>query len=144
MLVAFASGLSVLRSPSRFASVFLWTLAHWLVNALAFWIAFKAVGIEASYFAALLVQGVIVISVALPQAPGFFGVFEAAAKWTLVSVYAIGADRAITWAIGFHLLSFIPITAIGGWYFVRMGLRLGQIRSETQGPAVPGEARAPS
>ena len=144
MLVAFASGLSVLRSPSRFASVFAWTLAHWLVNALAFWIAFKAVGIEASFFAALLVQGVIVISVALPQAPGFFGVFEAAARWTLVSVYAIGADRAITWAIGFHLLSFIPITVIGGWYFVRMGLHIGQIRSETQAPAVPDEARAPS
>src|SRR5690606_25835673 len=46
MLVAFASGLSVLRSPSRFVAVFLWTAAHWLVNALAFWIAFKAVGIE--------------------------------------------------------------------------------------------------
>lgn len=144
LLVAFASGLSVLRSPSRFAAVFLWTLAHWMVNALAFWIAFKAVGIEASYFAALLVQGVIVISVALPQAPGFFGVFEAAARWTLVSVYAVGADRAITWAIGFHLLTFIPITIIGGWYFVRMGLRLGEIRSETQGPVVPDEARAPS
>jgi glycosyltransferase 2 family protein len=144
VLLAFASGLSVLRSPARFTKVFLWTLAHWLVNALAFWIAFKAVGIEASFFAALLVQGVIVISVALPQAPGFFGVFEAAARWTLVSVYAVGADRAITWAIGFHLLSFIPITLIGGWYFVRMGLHLGDIREETQGPAAPDEVRAPS
>ena len=144
MLVAFASGLSVLRSPSRFAAVFLWTLVHWLMSALAFWIGFRAVGIEASYFAALLVQGVIVVGVAIPQAPGFFGVFEAAARWTLVSVYGISADLAITWAIGYHLLSFIPITLIGGWYFVRMGLRIGQIRSETQGPAAPDEARAAS
>jgi hypothetical protein len=142
MLVAFASGLSVLRSPSRFASVFAWTTAHWLVSALAFWIGFKAVGIEASYFAALLVQGVIVVGVAIPQAPGFFGVFEAAARWTLVSVYAVAADRAITWAIGYHLLSFIPITLIGGWYFVRLGLHLGEIRSETQRAAAPDEARA--
>lgn len=144
MLVAFASGLSVLRSPSRFVAVFLWTLAHWVVSALSFWIAFEAVGINASFYTALLVQGVIVISVALPQAPGFFGVFEAAARWTLVSVYAVGAERAITWAIGYHLLSFIPITIIGGWYFVRMGLHMGQIRSETEGSAVPDEARAPS
>lgn len=142
LLVAFASGLSVLRSPARFASVFAWTLAHWLVSALAFWIGFRAVGIDASYFAALLVQGVIVVGVALPQAPGFFGVFEAAARWTLVSVYAVSADRAITWAIGYHLLSFIPITLIGGWYFVRMGLHLGEIREETQDARSPDEARA--
>jgi uncharacterized protein (TIRG00374 family) len=142
MLVAFASGLSVLRSPSRFASVFLWTLAHWLVSAFAFWIGFRAVGIEASFFAALLVQGVIVVGVAIPQAPGFFGVFEAAARWTLVSVYAIPADQAITWAIGYHLLSFIPITLIGGWYFVRLGLHLGEIRSETQDAGTPREVRA--
>jgi hypothetical protein len=87
---------------------------------------------------------VIVVGVAIPQAPGFFGVFEAAARWTLVSVYGISADLAISWAIGYHLLSFIPITLIGGWYFVRMGLRIGQIRSEAQGPAAHGEARAAS
>jgi uncharacterized protein (TIRG00374 family) len=144
ILAAFASGLSVLRSPGRFASVFLWTLAHWMVSALAFWIGFRAVGIEASYFAALLVQGVIVVGVAIPQAPGFFGVFEAAARWTLVSVYAVPADQAITWAIGYHLLSFIPITLIGGWYFIRMGMHLADIQRETQDAAAPDEARAPS
>jgi uncharacterized membrane protein YbhN (UPF0104 family) len=125
-------------------SVFLWTLAHWMVSALAFWIGFRAVGIEASYFAALLVQGVIVVGVAIPQAPGFFGVFEAAARWTLVSVYAVPADQAITWAIGYHLLSFIPITLIGGWYFIRMGMHLADIQRETQDAAAPDEARAPS
>ena len=89
-----------------------------------------------------LIVAVTVVGVALPQAPGFFGVFEAAARWTLVSVYAVSADRAITWAIGYHLLSFIPITVIGAWYFVRLGLHLGEIRSETQGAGAPDEAPA--
>jgi uncharacterized protein (TIRG00374 family) len=142
MLVAFASGLSVLRSPRRFAVVFFWSLLHWIVSALSFWIAFEAVGIDATFYAALLVQGVIVVAVALPQAPGFFGVFEAAARWVLGSVYGIGADQAVTWAFGYHLLSFIPVTVIGGWYFVRMGLKLGQIRRETEAAAMPDEARA--
>jgi len=144
MLEAFASGLSVLRSPGRFALIFLWTLAHWMLNGFAFWIGFRAVGIEASYFAALLVQGVIVVGVAIPQAPGFFGVFEAAARWTLGSVYAITADRAITWAMGFHLLSFIPVTVIGAWYFVRMGLHLGEIRATGQDGTTPEEVGAAS
>src|SRR5262249_47419338 len=36
ILVSFASGLSVLRSPRRFIEVFWWALLHWLLNALAF------------------------------------------------------------------------------------------------------------
>jgi uncharacterized protein (TIRG00374 family) len=125
-IVALIGGLSVLRAPGRFAAVLGWTLAHWLLNALAFWIAFRAVGITASFSAALFLQGLIAIFVALPQAPGFFGVFELLGKEGL-GLYGVSPDAAVTWAIGFHFLSYVPITLIGGWYFVRAGLSLGEI-----------------
>jgi hypothetical protein len=118
---AFSDGLGVLRSPSRFAAVFFWALAHWLVNALAFWLGFKAVGIDVPFSAANFLQGIIAIGVALPSSPGFFGVFEAAAKVGL-EVYGVVGREAVSWAIGFHILSFIPITAIGLFYFARLGL----------------------
>ena len=126
-ILAFSAGLGVLRAPRRFASVFAWTLAHWLLNALAFWVGFVAVGIDVSFSAALFIQGIIAIGVALPSAPGFFGVFEVAAKAGL-AVYGVGADRAISWAIGYHILSFIPITVIGAIYFARLGMRMGELR----------------
>ncbi|HEU4562993.1 MAG TPA: lysylphosphatidylglycerol synthase transmembrane domain-containing protein [Gemmatimonadaceae bacterium] len=126
-LLAFASGLGVLRHPLRFTAVFAWTVAFWMLNALAFWLGFRAVGIHVSYTAALLVQGVIVVGVAIPQAPGFWGVFEAAAKFALVDVYGVPAGQAVSWAIGFHLLSFLPITLIGAWYFVRLGLHFREL-----------------
>ncbi len=125
-LLAFAAGLSVLRAPRRFAEVLFWTVVHWICNALAFWIGFKAVGIAAPFSAALFVQGIIAIGVAIPSAPGFFGVFEAIAKESL-AVYGIGPDLAVAWAIGFHILSFIPITVIGAVYFARLGLRMGEL-----------------
>jgi uncharacterized protein (TIRG00374 family) len=137
-LVALTHGLSVLRTPGRFAAVFGWTLAHWLLNAFAFWIAFRAVGITAPYSAALFLQGVIAIGVAAPQAPGFFGVFELFGKEGL-GLYGVSPDAAVTWAIGFHVLSYLPITFIGAWYFLRAGLSLGEIGSvETDGPASTG------
>jgi len=43
-------------------------------------------------------------------------------------VYGIGQTEAVSWAIGQHLLSFIPITLIGAWYFVRLGLHLQDIK----------------
>ena len=127
-LIALTNGLSVLRTPSRFLSVFGWTLVHWLLNAFAFWIAFRAVGITAPYSAALFLQGIIAIGVAAPQAPGFFGVFELFGKEGL-SLYGVSPDAAVTWAIGFHALSYLPITVIGAWYFLRAGLSMGEIES---------------
>lgn len=131
-LTRFSEGLSVLRSPRRFAAVFSWAVAHWLLNAFAFWLGFKAVGIELPFSAALFLQTLIAIGVALPSAPGFFGVFEKLATVGL-ALYGVGADRATSWAIGFHILSFIPITVIGLWYFTQLGLQLKEIDRAREG-----------
>ena len=133
VLIGFSRGLSVLRSPGHFSVVLAWTVAHWLLNAFAFWLGFKAVGIALPFSAALFLQALIAVGVALPSAPGFFGFFEKLATVGL-GVYGIGADRAASWAIGFHILSFIPITLIGLWYYTRLGIHLKEInkaREET-------------
>jgi uncharacterized membrane protein YbhN (UPF0104 family) len=126
LLRTFVSGLGVLRRPTLFGAVLWWTVLHWLLNAVAFWLGFLAVGVEAPFRAALFLQGLIAIGVALPAAPGFFGVFEFFAKAGL-GVYGVRDDRAVAWAIAFHFLSFIPITVIGAWYFARLGLHMREI-----------------
>jgi uncharacterized protein (TIRG00374 family) len=123
---AIIHGLSVLRQPSRFTAVFGWTLAHWLCNALAFWIGFRAFGITVPFSAALFLQGIIAIGVAAPQMPGFFGVFELFAQIGL-GLYGVRSDIAVAWAITYHALSFIPITFIGAWCFVRAGLSIREL-----------------
>jgi glycosyltransferase 2 family protein len=127
-IVAIIDGLSVLRTPGRFAAVFAWTLAHWLCNAAAFWIAFRAFGITSPFSAALFLQGLIAVGVAAPQAPGYFGVFELFGQVGL-GLYGVPKDAALTWAISFHFLSYIPITVIGAWYFVRAGLSMDDLGS---------------
>jgi len=120
-LAAFASGLGVLRHPARFLEVLAWAVAHWLLNAFAFWLGFRAVGIGAPFSAALMLQGLIAIGVAVPSAPGFVGVFEYIGQQGL-GLYGVDAARATSWAIGFHVLTYIPITLIGIYYFARLGL----------------------
>jgi glycosyltransferase 2 family protein len=131
-LRAFADGLAVLRSPGRFLHVLVWTVAHWLVNALAFWLGFQAVGIDAPFTAAFLVQALIAFGVAVPAAPGFFGVFEALAIVAL-SLYGVDRTAATSFAIGFHILSFIPVTALGAFYAARLGLRLRELQAPPAG-----------
>ena len=126
LLHSFADGLAVLRRPQLLLHVLFWTTVHWLISALAFWIGMKAVGINAPYTAALFVQSLIAIGVAAPAAPGFFGIFEFFGTEGL-AIYGVSRDLAVSWAIGFHLLSFIPITVIGAFYFARLGLSFREV-----------------
>jgi len=127
----FSGGLSVLKSPGHFLAVLAWAIAHWLMNALAFWFGFKAVGLNLPFSAALFLQMLIAVGVALPSAPGFFGVFEKFATVGL-AIYGVQATQATTWAIGFHILSFIPITVIGIYYFSRLGLSFSELRAQAE------------
>ena len=40
----------------------------------------------------------------------------------------ITREQAATWAIGYHLFSFIPITLIGAYYFTRLGVTLRDLQ----------------
>jgi uncharacterized protein (TIRG00374 family) len=136
-LLAFASGLAVLRDPARFLSAMAWAIAMWLMNALAFWLGFKAVGIEVSFSAALMLQGLIAIGVAVPALPGFFGVFEYFAR-TGLGIYGIDPALATSWAISYHILTFLPITVIGIYYFVTLGLKLSDMNATSEAVAEVG------
>ncbi len=119
-------GLAVLRDGTRFLLVLWWALAHWLVHALALWIGFVAVGIDLPISTALFLQGVLGFAVALPSSPGFVGVFELAAV-TGLGVYGVPESQALTWAFGYHALSFVPITLFGVFYILRLGITLRDI-----------------
>lgn len=128
LLVGFTGGLGALRHGRLFAAVFAWSTVQWLVGALSFWIGFRAVGIDASFGAAVFLQSLLALGVAAPSAPGFFGVFEVVAVAAL-AVYGIPASLAVSYAIGYHILSFIPITVIGLAYLARLGLNLRDLGS---------------
>lgn len=127
MLARFSEGLSVLRKPRHFAAVFGWTLAHWLLQPFAFWLAFLAVGVHVPLVATLIVQGIIVILVALPSLPGFFGSFELGAVIAL-ALYHVSQTEATTWALLFHVASYIPITAFGLYYSARLGFSVRDMK----------------
>jgi uncharacterized protein (TIRG00374 family) len=133
-LLTFSSGLSVMRSPGHFVAIFGWTCFYWLLNALGWWIAMKAVGITVPYSAAVLLQSLVALGVAIPAAPGFFGVFEKIAVVGL-AIYAVPKELATSWAIGFHIISFLPITVIGAIYFSRMDLSLRDLEAKSEAAA---------
>lgn len=121
------AGLAVLKRPARFAGVVAWSVVLWLVNAAAFTLGFRAFGLDVPLEAALLLQGIIGFSIAVPSTPGFVGVFEAATRLTL-AIYGVDATLAVSYALTYHITTFFPITLLGLWSLSRLHLRLGELR----------------
>ena len=120
-------GLDALRSPRRFFAVLFWSLIVWLTGAASFWLGFLAFGIEVPWSAALLLQSLLAFGVAVQFSPGFFGQFEAVCRATL-ALYAVGTGPAVSFAFGFHLGGFVPITLLGLWSLSRAHLHLSDLK----------------
>jgi len=121
------SGLDSLRNPGRVVAVTFWSLAVWVAGAASFWLGYAAFGIEAPWSAALMLQSMLAFGVAVQFSPGFFGQFEAVCRITL-ALYAVGAGQAVSFAFGFHLGGFLPITMLGLWSLSGAHLHLADLR----------------
>ena len=131
-LEAFLAGAGILRRPRLISRAAAWTVVLWFVNALSFWVAFRAFGMQLSFTAALFFQSVIALAVSVPSAPGFFGPFELAAKLVLADMWGMDASHAIAMAGGFHIAGFIPVTLIGIYYARSIHLSLREAEESEQ------------
>jgi uncharacterized protein (TIRG00374 family) len=121
-------GLAVLRSPSLLAGTILWSIILWLVNALAFYIAFRAFDIRVGFMGALLLQGILIFGISVQLTPGFLGQFEAAIVAGL-ALFQIPTAVASSYAIAFHATTFIPIVLLGAWSLARTPVALSDLRA---------------
>jgi glycosyltransferase 2 family protein len=121
-------GLTVLRSPALLAGTVFYSLALWLTNALAFYVAFRAFDIPVGYLGALLMQGILVFGIAVQLTPGFLGQFEAAIVAAL-ALFGVPNDLASSYGIAFHVTTFVPIILLGAWSLARTPVALSDLRA---------------
>ena len=133
-------GLAALNSPVRIGGVIAWSLVLWLVNAASFFVAFAAFDIRVTFTGALLLQGLVAFGVSVPSTPGYVGPFEAAIVAAL-ALYGVPEDRSFSYALAYHVATFIPITLLGLWSLAQTGVGLGDLRRGT--PARPPASPPP-
>ena len=128
-------GLTVLRSPSLLAGTVVWSLVLWLMNALAFYVAFEAFDIPVGFLGALLMQGILVFGITVQLTPGFVGQFEAAIVAAL-ALFRVPNDVASSYAIAYHIHTFVPIILLGAWSLARTPVALSDLRAARQSMSV--------
>ncbi len=127
IVAAFLDGLGALHDTATFVQALAWSIVVWVNLAVSIWLALLAFDITApGLTGSIFLQSVIAFAVAAPSSPGFFGVFEAAAKLGL-GVYGVDVTDTVSFATTYHILTFIPVTIIGLLYIRYFGLSWSEI-----------------
>lgn len=124
-------GLTVLSSPLHILGVFVLSVLHWSVAILGIHISLWAFGMDPPILAALAVFVFTALAVALPQAPGYIGVWQVAAEKALglvgAQVYAAKGFALVTWAA-----SIVPVSLVGFVFLWFEGVSVSAMMQPTE------------
>ena len=121
----FLSGLESLRSPREALMVFFTSVVIWLLETGKYWFVMHAFPFQVSFFALMLMNGIVNLATTLPSAPGYVGTFDAPGI-ALLTAYGVSGEVAAGYTLLLHVALWLPITALGAYYFTREGLKWGE------------------
>jgi glycosyltransferase 2 family protein len=133
LLESFAGGLQMLHDVKSVAAVAALSLCLWVFPALSVHYAILSADIHLPLAASFFVLVVLCIGVAVPSAPGFVGTIQFVSVVAL-DLFGVPKAQALSYSILFHLSQYIPITALGLFYFFSEGLSFSKIRSGKTDP----------
>ena len=126
LLHSFISGLQVFDHKIKLIWIGALSVVIWLLNALSVYALCYSFDIGLSFAGSCFVTVCIALAVALPQAPGFIGVFHIATQKSL-DVFGVGLSSAQSFAILLWAVSVIPVTVAGLLFLWREGISFGEI-----------------
>jgi uncharacterized protein (TIRG00374 family) len=117
----FLDGLASLRSFRGVLMIFGTSLVIWLLETVKYWFIMQAFPFEVSFFALMLMNGVVNLATTLPSAPGYIGTFDAPGI-AVLEMYGVEVAVATAYTLVLHAALWLPITLLGIYYMIRFGL----------------------
>jgi hypothetical protein len=117
----FMEGLAFLRNGRDVLMVFVTSVVIWLLETVKYWFVMHAFVFAVPFVGLMLMNGVVNLTTTLPSAPGYIGTFEVGAR----VLEALGVDYSLAfgYTVVLHVALWFPITALGGYYMLREGVR---------------------
>ncbi len=122
----FVRGVHGVRTPEHALPLLAWTVVAWGLPVFAAWTVMRAMHLSLSWVAPWVVLAFVGVSVSIPSAPGFIGVFHAAAA-VAVGILGVPRAEAVGYAIILHAVQFIPVTLVGWLFLVREHVTLAEV-----------------
>ena len=132
LLASFLDGLGFVRKPLVLAKVVGWSVVMWVGSAVTIYLGMLALGISRPFAVAVFVMVATNLSMAVPSAPGYVGVFHGAVVASL-AVFGVDENQAAASGIVMHAAIFGAFVVGGAYYLLRGdasafgGTRLGDL-----------------
>src|SRR3990170_2190239 len=117
----FLDGLASLRSPFNVLMVFFTSVVIWLLETGKYWFVMHAFNFNVSFFALMLMNGIVNLATTIPSAPGYIGTFDAPGI-AVLTAYGVDQATAAGYTLVLHVALWLPITLLGAWFLAREGL----------------------
>jgi len=121
----FVRGLDGIRAPSHALPILLWTAILWVIPAAAASMMLTAMNLSLPWIAGWAVLAFVGLGISIPSAPGYVGVFHAAAALA-VGLFGVAPAAAVGYALVLHASQILPVIALGWVYLLREQLHLGE------------------
>jgi len=122
LLNKFLGGLASLRSPTNVLMVFITSVFIWLLETGKYWFVMHAFDFRVSYFALMLMNGIVNLATTIPSAPGYIGTFDAPGI-AVLTAYGVERASAAGYTLVLHVALWLPITVLGAYYLAREGIK---------------------
>lgn len=129
MLERFIGGLASLRSPADVGMVLLTSVVIWLFETGKYWFVMHAFTFEVSFFALMLMNGIVNLATTIPSAPGYIGTFDAPGI-AILKAFNVPEDTAASYTLVLHAALWLPITVLGAYYMARERISWRSIQVE--------------
>jgi hypothetical protein len=144
----FADGLSLVKNPKRALTCSALTILIWAISALSYHVfTFGCPGVELSFLEMTTYMVVICFFIALPSAPGFWGVWEAGGVFAF-ALFGVAAKEAAGFTLINHAINLFPVVVIGLISALVTSVNIVQLSYGPQSSAEPqlkrNAAREPS
>jgi hypothetical protein len=128
----FLDGLASLRSPLNILMVFITSVIIWLLETGKYWFVMHAFNFSVSFFALMLMNGIVNLATTIPSAPGYIGTFDAPGI-AVLTAYGVDQATAAGYTLVLHVALWLPITLLGAYFLTREGIKWNDsLRTETK------------
>ncbi|MCL5611461.1 MAG: flippase-like domain-containing protein [Chloroflexi bacterium] len=118
----FLEGLASLRSPINVLMVFFTSVIIWLLETGKYWFVMQAFNFKVSFFALMLMNGIVNLATTIPSAPGYIGTFDAPGI-AVLTAYGVNQATAAGYTLTLHVALWLPITLLGAYFLAHEGIK---------------------
>jgi len=123
----FAEGLDFFSMrKEQFQSIIL-SMFIWLIEGITFYFIIKSLQLQIPWYAAFQTLVIINLGILIPSSPGYIGTYHYFGILAL-SIFNVGKESALSFAIIIHALQYISVTSIGLFYTYKEGWNLKKLK----------------